>query len=272
MYIVFDIGATNMRLAASLDRKKFKNPVIVKSPKKFDDGIKLFNQIAKSLSGGKKVTAVAGGLAGLLDKQKTKLLMSHLKDWRGKPLKRKLSQILKAPVYLENDTAMVGLGEACHGAGQGYDIVVYVTISSGVGGARIVEGRIDRNSRGFEPGNHIINADGRQTTLENLISGISLKKRFGRASENITDQKVWADVTKYLAVGINNFTALWSPDVIVLGGGLMNNPNLKISNVKKQLDKVNVFFPSFPVIKKAQLGDVGGLYGALVFLRQQRKK
>ena len=60
---------------------------------------------------------------------------------------------------IANDTAVVGLGEAHRGAGIGYNIVTYITVSTGVGGTRIVDGRIDRRIYGFEPGHQTIDID-----------------------------------------------------------------------------------------------------------------
>jgi glucokinase len=109
-----------------------------------------------------------------------------LPDWQRKPLASALSKRLDgAPVYIENDKAVVGLGEATYGAGVGYGIVAYHTVSTGVGGVRTEDGKISRASAGFEPGHQIIDIDGSllddgtSHTLESLVSGYSLEKRRG---------------------------------------------------------------------------------------------
>lgn len=160
MYLLFDIGGTNIRLAISKDGKTFGNPKIFSTPKSFNDGMRFIKKEALEISGGKKIKAVAGGIAGHLDKNKTKLAGSpNLPAWVGKPLKRALEDSFGAPVVLENDASVVGLGEAVFGAGKGKSIVAYITVSTGIGGARIVDGRIDKSSSGFEPWHQIINFD-----------------------------------------------------------------------------------------------------------------
>lgn len=257
-----------MRLAVSRDGKTLGAPVIVHTPEKFSDGMVLFEKMAIGLirtNVSYKVKAVAGGIAGPLDKKKTKLVRaSNLSNWVGKPLAQELKKMLKAPVYLENDAALAGLGEATFGAGRGHKIVAYLTISTGVGGARIVDGKIDANAFGFEPGKQIIGQHG--TTLEDYISGNSLQRRFHMAPKDIKDKKVWNEVACWLAVGLQNTAVYWSPEVIVLGGSIMKN--ISLAQVKSQLKKTLINFPQLPEIKKAELGDFGGLWGALHFVNR----
>ncbi|MBI2314469.1 ROK family protein, partial [Candidatus Daviesbacteria bacterium] len=161
MFLVFDIGGTNMRLAVSRDGKNIEEPKILKTPKDFDEGMLLFKKTALNLSDGEKIKAAAGGIAGPLDGKKEMLVNSpNLAGWVKKPLKKALEKFFGAPVFIENDAALSGLGEATYGSGQGYKIIVYITISTGVGGARIVNSHIDTNALGFEPGHQIIEKDG----------------------------------------------------------------------------------------------------------------
>jgi predicted NBD/HSP70 family sugar kinase len=115
---------------------------------------------AREVCNGERVTGIAGGVRVILDHEKTMMLSDPggtLPDWQRKPLASALSKRLDgAPVYIENDKAVVGLGEATYGAGVGYGIVAYHTVSTGVGGVRTEDGKISRASAGFEPGHQII--------------------------------------------------------------------------------------------------------------------
>jgi len=170
------------------------------------------------------------------------------------------------------------LGEATFGAGKGKGIVVYMTISTGIGGARIVDNNLDENAMGFEPGHQIINFQskfhlkyGAPGDLESYASGSALQKRYKKMPSKITDKKIWKQVHQYLAYGLHNAIVFWSPDIIVLGGGLMNHTAIKISELQKNIKKTLKIFPKTPLIKKATLKDVGGLYGALCLLKQHGK-
>ena len=157
---------------------------------------------------------------------------------------------------------MAGLGEATLGAGKGYSIVAYLTISTGVGGVKIVDGKIDKNVHGFEPGQMMVR-DGR---LGEFVSGMALEKKYGKKPEDIKNPAVWQEVEKYLAEGLNNIIVDWSPNIIVLGGGIIQSINLE--NIEKSLKENIDIFKDIPPIKKAELGDLNGLYGALEYLKQ----
>lgn len=266
-----------MRLAVSPDGKNFDEPRIVETPQDFNSGISLFAELASELSVGKKIKAAAGGIAGPLDREKAKLVNSpNLSGWINKPLKEMLQETIKTSVHLENDAAVVGLGEAVNGAGRGEEIVAYITVSTGIGGARIVDGKIDRNIFGFEPGHQIIDPTGTSCPicgsaghLEGRVSGIALEACFKKKAHEITDPQVWDEEAKWLAYGLNNTVVHWSPSVVVLGGSMMTkNPGIPIERVSYHLKKTLVIFPEHPRLAKAELGDVGGLYGALEILRQ----
>lgn len=280
MYILFDIGGTKMRIALSRDGISFGTPVITQTPKNFDEGMAIFENTVSGLLKGttENIKTVAGGLPGPVDKENGILIGApHLPEWAGKPLVARISEICKATTYIENDAALAGLGEAVAGAGKGSDIVAYLTVSTGVGGARIVNGSVDESAYGFEPGHQIIDPDNSLcpecdgNDLESYVSGSAVMKRFGRHPKDIAMPHLWNDeLPKFLAYGINNLIMHWSPDCIVLGGSMIvGDPAISISRTEEYLKDIARIFPELPVIKKAMLGDVGGLYGALEYARQK---
>ncbi len=255
MYLLFDIGGTKTRIATS-DGKTINQPTIFPTLKKYS--LKNFRQFMDQ-----KIQAIAGGIAGPLNQDKTGLADSlQLPDWINQPLKEDLQKILNVPVYLENDAALAGLGEATHGAGRGYAVVAYLTISTGVGGVKIVDSKIDKNVHGFEPGQMMIE-DGK---LADLISGMSLEKKYGIKPEDIKDEAIWDKTAQYLAQGLNNIIVDWSPEIIILGGGVANS--IPVDKIKLHLKKIIKIFPNIPPIVKSELGDSAGLYGALEYLKQ----
>lgn len=273
MYLVFDIGGTNMRLATSLDGKALLATKIVSTPQDFNQGMSAFNQVAAELLQGEKIQSMAGGAAGPIDKDKTMLVKSpQLPNWINKPLKSELERLFNCPVSLENDADLATLGEAAFGAGVGKNVVAYLTISTGVGGARAINQKIDANSFGFEPGHQIIVPNGAPCNcggkghLESYVSGSGLLKTYQKKGEEITDPKVWDKVAKYLAIGLNNVTVLWSPEIIVLGGAVMKS--IPLDAVRGYLAEVLTIFPQSPEIQLAKLGDPAGLYGALALMKQ----
>ena len=263
MYLLFDIGGTKMRLAISRDDQTIEEPKIIPTPQNFEEAIKQFKETAAELTKGEKITLAAGGVRALGIDKKSLANRPRLPLWVGEPLYDRLAEAVNAPLFLENDADMAGLGEAARGGGKGYKIVAYLTISTRVGGSRIVEGKIDNNTMGFEPGYQIIHDE---KVLGDYISGRALENLYLNKPEDITDPQIWDKVARNLAIGLNNLTVLWSPELIILGGAVTQS--IPLEKVEKYLKQLLVAFPNPPMIVKSELGDAAGLYGALEYLKQ----
>lgn len=222
-------------------------------------------QAVKTLAGSRKITKIVGGIPGPLNKQHSGMTFSILENWANKPMRTDLRRLTGVPIVIGNDAGLVGLGEATVGAGQGYGIVAYITVSTGVGGTRIVHGHIDQSALGFEPGFQIVSfpakASLKPVRLGKLISGHALAKKYGRLPKTIKNQQVWQEAARALAVGLVNVTVFWSPDVIVVGGSVAKDIPLAV--VRRWYKKYIRIFPHGAPIVRGNLGDVGGLHGAL---------
>ena len=274
-YVLFDIGGTKTRVAVSADLKTLGTHTSFKTPGVFADGVKKLADTIAELTAGGKLVAIAGGIRGLLEDDKSGIHNdSVLSKWAGKSLVEELQKSFKVPIFLENDAALAGLGEAIYGAGKGLEIVAFHTVSTGVGGVKIENGEIDHASSGFEPGHQILDIDRTvlgediEPTLENLVSGTAIEQRFGVKPYEIPQSDVlWEELAEYLAQGLRNTILYWSPDVIVLGGSMMiGDPKIMVDAVRKYtVQSLDNFVPS-PLIVEAKLGDEAGLYGAMALL------
>ena len=257
--ILFDIGATKIRMAYSLNGEIFEEPKVFETPKSYEEILKLFTESARELAKDREIKIIAGGMS------------RSIPDLTDEKLKNDLIDAFGVAAFIENDAAIVGLGEATWGAGRGFKIVAYITVSTGVGGARIIDGKVDEHSVGFEPGKQIIDVNSSKT-LEDMISGKSLREKTGKSPKEVTDQAVWDTHAWLLAVGLNNIIVEWSPDCVVLGGSMMTGePAIPIDKTEGYLKDILKIFPRLPIIKKAELGDFGGLYGALAYLKNLKQ-
>ncbi|MCA9390015.1 ROK family protein [candidate division WWE3 bacterium] len=275
MFFLFDIGGTKMRLAIS-HQEDIINERILPTPQNFDEAIATISTYINEMKAGAVITAAAGGLPGPITRDRTGISNApNLTAWNNRPFVPELKKVLEVPIYLHNDAALAGLGEAVYGAGQGYEIVAYMTISTGIGGVRIVNKKIDHNSYGFEPGHQYIDfdkstfADAQFGTLEKYASGNSIKHRYNAEPEDLEDEKMWKSMETVIAYGLNNTIVHWSPDVVVLGGGLINSDTLSVENISQKLEEVLYIFSDAPVIRKSVLGDKCGLMGALALIKSK---
>ncbi len=277
-YVLFDIGGTKTRIGISSDLKTINKVEHFKTPVAFADGVKKIVETIGILADGKKIIAIAGGIRGLLEDDKSGIHNdSVLSKWAGKSLVGELRKSFDVPIFLENDAAVAGLGEAVFGAGKGLEIIAYHTVSTGVGGVKIEDGEIDHASVGFEPGKQILDIDRTvlgediAPTLENLVSGTAIEQRFGVKPYEIPQSDVlWDELAEYLAQGLRNTTLYWSPDAIILGGSMViGDPKIMIEAIRKYtVASLDGFVPC-PFITEAKLGDEAGLYGAMALLTKR---
>lgn len=253
--ILFDVGATKTRIAYSDDGEIFEEPKVFATPKNYEEGLKTFAEVSAELAKGREIKTIVGGMS------------RSIAGWTYESFKSDLFKRFGANVFIENDAAIVGLGEAVWGAGKGFEIVAYITVSTGVGGARIVNGKIDERAIGFEPGKQIIDLDTGKT-LEEMISGRSMIERTGKHPKEVSEPEIWSEYARVLAVGLNNIIVEWSPHCLVLGGSMMTGePAIPLEETQKHLREILKIFSELPPVKKGELGDFGGLYGALAYLK-----
>ena len=136
----------------------------------------------------------------------------------------------------------------------------------------IVDKKIESGVYGFEPGHQIIDADGsildKTSDLESLVSGSGIKERFGKEPEEVESAKTWEELTELLAVGLTNTIVHWSPEVLILGGGIIGARRISLTKLKAFIRLFLEIFPDIPKVCQSELGDLAGLHGALEYLRQ----
>lgn len=206
-------------------------------------------------------------------KTRTVVTPPNIPRWRHFPLGDVLEEHYRCPVVLENDADAAGLAEYHYGAGSGTDLMVYLTVSSGVGSAIIRKGEIIRGVNGAHPelGHHVVDPHGRVCScgcigcLEAYTSGLSIEKRFGVPPEELKDGDAWQDVGFWLGVGLGNIAATVTPEVVVVGGGVASVGELILAPARAYLNEHIHMFP-VPKVVLAELGPLVGGIGALALI------
>lgn len=200
------------------------------------------------------------------------------------PLRDALSHALAMPVTIENDGPCAALGEWLCGAGQGASDFLYVTLSTGIGGGIVSEGRLLRGRLGLagHVGHIPIRAEGGATCFcgqpgcwEAEASGSALaararaggfagledafaQARAGNAAALAFTRQAAADI----ALGLAGVIHVLSPERVVLGGGVVQAFDLLEPMIRAQVDqRVLPPFRGLPILRSA-LGDDPGLVGA----------
>lgn len=233
----------------------------------------------------------------------------QLPGWHDVPITRILSERFGVPAYLENDANAAALGENVFGAGRGTRHMVYITVSTGVGGGIIADGRLYGGAKGSagEIGHTIIDPSGPRCgcgnygCLEALASGTAigkrgedaaargesmalaeLKRREGRITgQDVTEaalngdassREILAEAGRFLGIALANLVNLLSPELILLGGGVTHAGDLLLAPAENTMRTVALSEPLKHVrLGKAQLGEMAGTLGMIARLRELAK-
>ena len=203
----------------------------------------------------------------------------------GYPLRQYLSERTGKPVTVLNDALAATWGEYRVGAGQGCEQMMYLTISTGVGGGFVLAGRLLTSASGLAGHLGFICADpqgplcgsGRYGTLESIASGTALARQateklgkpqsaeqvFELAANNVAwAQDLMTQSTRAIAQAIADCKAMLDVDVVVIGGGVGLAPGY-ITSVQQQLLRLPELFHA--EIKPAALGHDSALLGAALY-------
>lgn len=267
MFIFLDIGGTKTRIGISYDASALDEKYIFDTKQEYAESMdELIKQI-QAYTTQNKVKCIVIGLPGTLDANKKTLLKSpHLRGWENKSIEADMRKAFDCDVYIENDAALVGLGEAVYGAGVNNSTVAYITLSTGVGGARIVDKAIDANTYGFEIGHQYIS---KGVTYEDMVSGTHIENVYNMPPKEIEDRAVWQKYTKDVAVGVANAITFWSPDIIVIGGSMARS--VLFEQLNTDVRELCPEYETIPKIIPYVLDNFGGLYGGLAYIQNMRK-
>jgi glucokinase len=234
---------------------------------------------------GLQVDGVGIGCGGPLDTANGVLVAPfHLAGWHGIPVGELGAEGFGRPAVLDNDAVAGAAGEHRYGAGRGTRDMVYLTISTGVGGGVVIDGQLHRarSGNGGELGHVTVDWHGRRCRgcgrrgcLEAYCSGTSIAERANEvgmhgatASDvaeaaragNPTAGALWDETCEALACGIVSIANLFEPEVVVLGGGVVRTGEQLLGPVR-ELVRAQTIGPSVE-IRQAALGDAVGVVGA----------
>jgi len=230
----------------------------------------------------------------------------NLPGWRDVPICRSLEERLGVPTRLENDANAAALGEHVYGAGRGCRHLIYMTVSTGIGGGLIIDGRLYRGATGVagELGHMTIEPDGplcgcgNRGCLEALASGTAIAARgeelvaqggsallvrlaqeeddltaetVSRAADqgDIACQGIIQRAGYYLGIGLASYVNIFNPEVIIIGGGLAKAGELLLAPARAEMAARAMPEALKAVqLKMAELGDYGGVMGMVALLRE----
>ncbi len=290
--IAVDLGGTQLRAALVDDAGSIfeRDSVLTDAEAGPDKVVQQIGELVekvKAKATGLKILGVGVSSPGPLDTEKgLALSLPTLRGFTEFPLRDALQTTLQMDVKLENDGIAAAIGEWRFGAGQGLFNLVYVTVSTGVGGGVIVDNHVMRGRKGMgghvghmaiEPDGLLCNC-GNRGCIEAYAAGPAFtaraRKRMGNPS--ITTKDVFSAAksgdasalelvdheAKLLGLCFTSLLHLFSPEILVMGGGLSNEFEALYPAIRAYMDaNAMAAFKDVPLVK-ARLGDNSGLIGA----------
>jgi glucokinase len=270
-----DLGGTHLRVAAleAGGSVFFRREIL--TPK--DDPTALARTMRFVLdNAGRTIVGAVVGVPGPVDYSRGRVIdLPNLPGWEDSISAAGLSQELDKEVLLANDADLAALGEHRFGAGRGYDDMVYVTSSTGVGAGVIIGGRLLHGRFSLAEVGHTIIDLTTGNTVESLGSGTALARLSGENPATVADRAKHGDlealrqfskVADAFAVGVFNLVHCFSPQLVVIGGGMSQAGELLLGPVREVLARCGPNCPaSHPKVVRAEGGDDVGLLGGLAY-------
>jgi glucokinase len=307
--VAVDIGGTQIRVAIfSPDSEK---PLQVKKiPTKTTRSLP-YDRVVEAISSiwppDGQVFCISAAIPGPVDPNTGVVISTpNIEGWRDFPLADMLHKQFKVPVYLGNDANLAAVGEWEFGAGQGHRDILYLTISTGIGGGVITNNRLLEGSRGMggELGHITILPNGpmcgcgHRGHLEAVAAGPAIARYVNeqlakgkvsilKGTDILTAREIAAAAQngdelaikalgragKFIGQALADFLAIFNPTIVIFGGGVSFSGNFLFNPMRKALIKnvMNLEYLDNLEITTARLGDDAGLLGALALAKSKIK-
>ncbi len=239
-----------------------------------------------------KLSALGVGSFGPLDPNPTSSTFGYITStpkpgWKNSDLLGPLKSALNIPIAFDTDVNAAAIGEGLWGAAKGLDNYLYFTIGTGVGGGAIINGKPLHGLIHPEMGHirlkHDLKLDPFEGNcpyhgdcFEGLVAGPALQKRFGQPAYTLSeDDPAWDLVSHYIALAMSDFICSFSPQRIILGGGVMQQTHLFPLIHKKTIQYLNGYVQSKTILENIQnyivppkLGNQAGMLGSIAMAMQ----
>jgi predicted NBD/HSP70 family sugar kinase len=285
-----DLGGTHLRVAvARLDGTILDRTLEEIDPAGGQDMILRriveVGQRALAAHGAGRPLAVALATPGIVDVDRGVVVGArNLRGWKEVPVRRVLADGFGAPVTVDNDVNLAAVGERWHGAGQGHENIVFVSIGTGIGAGIIIDGQVHRGAH-YAAGEvnslptGLRNDDGTAIGLEDVASGPAIVRRAQSRGVALPRDRVSADAVferarsgdeaaaqvideavDALARGIAALIVSVDPCVVVIGGGVSRQGDALLEPLRARL--ATMVRPRVR-LQRSELGVDAQLHGAV---------
>jgi predicted NBD/HSP70 family sugar kinase len=270
-----DIGGTKLIAASADARGRILKRERAPTPRGLETGLALLNEMIAAVSGGAPIAGIGAGAGGPLNWETGVVSPLHQPEWRDIPLKALMEAKYGCPFNVEVDTNVAALAEH-HYAREKVSKLLYLTVSTGMGGGLVVDGQIYRGLNGEHPevghqsvpyrspaGRAVPCPCGSTGCLEALVSGSGIRRLYGKAPEELAAEE-WEEVAWNLGQGLRNLAVICLPDLIVVGGGVIFGAGETLLAPATAVMRDHLKIVPHPKVAASELGEENVLAGAIL--------
>ncbi|MFC2086673.1 ROK family protein [Bacteroidota bacterium] len=249
-----------------------------------------------------EIAGIGIGIPGIIDYGILIGGANNLPNWEMVEIKKILENDFNLPVFVDNDANLAGLAEVRYGSAKGASDMIFLTIGTGIGGAMILNGELygGHRNRGGEFGHIIIEKNGKsctcgargcfeicastealikdykellsknQISIDSEIDGKFIVNKYLKNDLNAV--KAMNNHFDYLATGISSIINIFSPEKVVIGGGISEAGDFYIENIRQRVFKIAMKETSSnTTIDLSVLGNKAGMLGAAALVFENLK-
>lgn len=268
MYLGIDVGASKILFAVFEPNGKKVSEYKVPTPQDYEAFLSTVGKTARERLSQYEFTAACAAIPGWIDFDKGIAVGFGNLPWHDVPVQKDIDhQLAGVKLFIHNDAKLAGLSEAILIRDK-YKKVLYLTISTGIGGGVIVDGVIDPQFANFEPGQMIFQFEGKNIQWEDFASGRAMHARYGKLASEIKDPAIWREYSQTLVLGLENLLATIQPEVVVIGGGVGAHFEKFQPYLEEALKQINNPMVPTPPLLKAQRPEEAVIYGCYEYIKQ----
>jgi glucokinase len=262
MIITIDVGGTKT-LVVSFDGHEMLREDRFATSQNFDEFTCDLLPLLRAHASDKSPEAICLAAPGIVNHHSGTILRCGNLPWKNAPLRAKLHELgFNCPIYMDNDGNLGGLGEA-NLMNPVPKLLLYLTVSTGIGGGIIVNGKLESAFSNFEPGHMLLKSGGKYIIWERFASGRALVDRTGKRASELNNKILWQDQADRIAQGLMPLIAAYRPSIVVFGGGTGIYFDQKWKNPLENIlhDKMPEYLGEIPPIIQAEHPEYAVIYG-----------
>ena len=264
MILAIDVGGTKTLVASMDDAGTITEQIRFETPPAYPEFVvELLKAIAALTT--KTFSRCVIAMPGRIDRTAGIVLALGNRPWQNVPIVADLAS-LGIPVSVENDSKLAGLSEAQ--LIPDYRKVLYLTVSTGIGGVMVINGKIDPNYQDAEYGHMLLEHDGKLQRWESFASGKAIYAKYQKKAADIDSPSDWYEIARNIALGLIDVIAATTPDAIVIGGGVGSHFAKYGDILQSELKLYEDDLIHVPPVFGAQRAEEAVIYGCYALAQQ----